>query len=466
MDCPDQFVDSFPPARDDEPQSLRQDIADELADHLECALRRQLITTPDEGRARAQVVGRFGDPQHLARQLWLEAMQEKIMSQRISLAVTILLAAVCLIAVGMMWYSMEHAQATARELVEETRVTNRLLMERLEQLSVQVPSEKTATAATKSPDWNSVEVRLVLGENDGPPAEGFTVRLNRKRSKGGSNEIETVAEERSDPDGIANLGMVPPGKYVMCVMGGSASGEWLSTPVNVLPGSTQSLKIICPPSKLEKAGVAIRVDMPKDLRSKNPYLTLELVLGPRNFSGSEWRSGFNGIEAYDALAIVIIAPDGSVGLTYQGIMSHSSNGEPLQMLPLDSTGQDFAGPDERPLSLFNVDHYLRTIRIGSPIGSISTSIDSTHDNAKPGMVAIKSEWHFLPEQKRIYPGTFLDYRIASRDLATLQKFTAAAEGNSEWQILVPDEFWKQARADLERMQQASRVVPAKILPSY
>lgn len=109
MDWPEEFEQSFPPARDDEPMSLRQDIADELADHLECALRSQLLTTRDEASAQAQVVDHFGDPRHLARQLWLEAMQEKIMSKRVALAVTSLVSTVCVVVVGMMWHVMENA---------------------------------------------------------------------------------------------------------------------------------------------------------------------------------------------------------------------------------------------------------------------------------------------------------------------------------------------------------------------
>ena len=36
MDFGEQMTLKLPPARDDEPDGLRQDIADELADHLVC----------------------------------------------------------------------------------------------------------------------------------------------------------------------------------------------------------------------------------------------------------------------------------------------------------------------------------------------------------------------------------------------------------------------------------------------
>ncbi len=43
----------LPPPRDDEPPSLRQDILDELADHLACAYRRELLRGADATVAKA-----------------------------------------------------------------------------------------------------------------------------------------------------------------------------------------------------------------------------------------------------------------------------------------------------------------------------------------------------------------------------------------------------------------------------
>lgn len=459
MDWPEELTGSLPSARDDEPVSLRQDIADELQDHLQSALQRQRLTTSDEGRARAQVVDRFGNPQHLARRLWFDAMQEKIMSQRLSLAITTLMGVSCLVAVGMMWHVSQQAQATARELIEEARATNQALLDRLTQLSIRSSDDHVTKDAQTSPEWNPFKAHLVIGEKNGPPAEGYIIRLSQKQSKGGVSQFETVAEERSDSDGVADLAPVQPGKYVLSAMGWN-QGEWFSAPVIVLPNSTHRLEIVCPPSKLEKIGVVIRADVPEDLRHKNVYLTAEMILGPRDFSGSEWRTGFSGAEAYDGLAIIIIAPDGRVGVSYQGIMQHTNKGEPLQMLPAAGSEWDFAKPEDHPLTLFVTDHYLRTIRIGTGYGSVAGQPNGV------GSLAIKSEWHFLAEDKRIYPGTFLDYRVASRDLRSLQRFEFAHDGKTEWHLDVPAEFWNQARADLERAQRMTLAVPTQSLPPY
>ena len=56
---PDDLAAELPPPRDDEPESLRQDIIDELTDHLHCAMQRELLAsnsaspTPGERGASA-----------------------------------------------------------------------------------------------------------------------------------------------------------------------------------------------------------------------------------------------------------------------------------------------------------------------------------------------------------------------------------------------------------------------------
>lgn len=71
------IADELPAPRDDEPSSLRQDIADELADHLQSSFVRELHRTPDETSAKQHVFDRFGDPRRVARQLWFDAMKER-----------------------------------------------------------------------------------------------------------------------------------------------------------------------------------------------------------------------------------------------------------------------------------------------------------------------------------------------------------------------------------------------------
>lgn len=79
---PNDVLVDLPAPLDDEPPSVRQDIADELADHLACAYRRELLKTADERTAWQRVLDRFGNPQRIAYQLWFQALWGRIMLNR------------------------------------------------------------------------------------------------------------------------------------------------------------------------------------------------------------------------------------------------------------------------------------------------------------------------------------------------------------------------------------------------
>jgi hypothetical protein len=73
----------LPPPDDFEPPSLRDDIRDELQDHLQCAFRREVLRDGDEPAAQARVLNRFGDPKQLARRLWWQAMWSRVMGKKL-----------------------------------------------------------------------------------------------------------------------------------------------------------------------------------------------------------------------------------------------------------------------------------------------------------------------------------------------------------------------------------------------
>jgi hypothetical protein len=73
----------LPPPDDFEPPSLRDDIRDELEDHLQCAFRREVLRDGDEPAAQARVLNRFGDPNQLARRLWWQAMWSRVMGKKL-----------------------------------------------------------------------------------------------------------------------------------------------------------------------------------------------------------------------------------------------------------------------------------------------------------------------------------------------------------------------------------------------
>jgi len=113
MDLRDGLAAELPAPRDDEPGGLRDDILDELADHLACAYRRELLRGADAATARQRVLERFGDPAALTRRLWFDAMKGKIMAQRILVVCCILLTVISLSLAFVTWNQAVHAQRLA-----------------------------------------------------------------------------------------------------------------------------------------------------------------------------------------------------------------------------------------------------------------------------------------------------------------------------------------------------------------
>ena len=124
MDFRDGLDAELPAPRDDEPGGLRDDILDELADHLWCAYRRELLRGADATNARQRVLERFGDPALLARRLWFDAMRGRIMSQRILVICCILLTVISLSLAFVMWsqtVATQRLAAMERARGEEAR---------------------------------------------------------------------------------------------------------------------------------------------------------------------------------------------------------------------------------------------------------------------------------------------------------------------------------------------------------
>src|SRR5690606_29576342 len=149
---PDDIAAELPAPRDDEPESLRQDIVDELADHLQCALHRELLAgghsspsqqasprresgdSESEHTARQhpqtdvwgspdyawqQVLTRFGSPAHIARQLWWDAMKERVMAQRFTAIMAAITAAAAIAVAILLWRGIDQ-QAQAAAAVQQS----------------------------------------------------------------------------------------------------------------------------------------------------------------------------------------------------------------------------------------------------------------------------------------------------------------------------------------------------------
>ncbi|GMV25854.1 MAG: hypothetical protein AMXMBFR58_18850 [Phycisphaerae bacterium] len=86
-----------------DPAHAQREIDEELAFHLD-QLEQELVesgTPPD--RAAALARRRFGDPHRIARQCRAIVLREQIMTRRIHVAVTVLLALALVAAIGVAW---------------------------------------------------------------------------------------------------------------------------------------------------------------------------------------------------------------------------------------------------------------------------------------------------------------------------------------------------------------------------
>jgi hypothetical protein len=234
MDFRDGLSAELPAPRDDEPRGLRDDILDELADHLACSYRRELMRGADTATARQRVLERFGDPAALARRLWFDAMKGKIMAQRILVACCILLTVISLSLAFVVWNQAVHAQRLAAmanaEMADQMRHAQLLQQQMLEQLQAM----SKATTLPRSPDWIPVSFKLTQGTPDGPPAAGCHGYLGRGNQ--GTNK-EGAIQRVSDDKGAIDFGVVQPGDWEFTLY----SETWRMTgTLNVLPGTSKT----------------------------------------------------------------------------------------------------------------------------------------------------------------------------------------------------------------------------------
>jgi hypothetical protein len=256
---PEISIDDFPPERDDEPSSLRQDIIDELSDHFACALNRELLKNPDAQSAKQRVINQFGDPIKIARQLWLDAMKEKIMSQRIMTGISAVMAVCCIAVVGIAWSMMKQNESLNLKMLEQmAAMGNRpqpaareLDSQFLNQLEVMI-QKQVSQADSSSGALNSITFQLVQEEKDGKPAVGFSGTLSKI---GGAIEDFKV-NAVSDVKGKLEFGRLPWGRYQMTLLA-PWNEKWSVQTFSTLPGRKYEETIVCPAAVPGKVPCAI-----------------------------------------------------------------------------------------------------------------------------------------------------------------------------------------------------------------
>jgi hypothetical protein len=252
-----EITKSLPSPRDDEPASLRQDIVDEIRDHIQCSLRRELLVgRGDETQARQRVLDKFGNPHLVARRLWFQAMWSKIMTQRLVIGSLVCSMAVSITLVVMVGLMLGQMNEQHRDQQREQQVFNAALIEKIG--SMMVPP---ATAAPRDPNWNHLQIKVTVGTKDGPPATGVQIHINRWPRIGENLPKDTYEDRRLiivDHSGVADCGDVQPGAYHILVI--TASNESTMMNFTVKPGTDHLECITVPASLPELTKVSLEVE--------------------------------------------------------------------------------------------------------------------------------------------------------------------------------------------------------------
>ncbi len=273
VDWPEVIIEGFPGPRDGEPPDLRGDIADELNDHLACAMQRELRRTDDPAAAEHAVLDRFGDPKRIARRLWWDAMKEQVMKDRVMIGMMVLTLLICA-AVGFF----------AWQMVQQGQQVNQAILAKLAELNVPARPAAQPEVAT---DWAKVTFRCFEGEGRSKPAANVSILL---KGHPFMDAQEDAITQTTDSQGLATFGPIRPGSYqwAITVPGYDENKNQLA----LYPGRVGECTVNIPSSEQE-ADISFKVNWPEDLKKQGCLLFCNvhpelLKLGDTQWSTWDW----------------------------------------------------------------------------------------------------------------------------------------------------------------------------------
>jgi hypothetical protein len=241
MRWPEAGADPFPFRNRLEPEDLRRDILDELADHLALAAEHEMTRAGQpEDKAWEQALARFGNPDALARRLWWDAMRDRIMRDWIQTGIAAVSAVVVVLAAVFLAYSMRQMQtmqATQTELLKTVK--------------------ELGTGNTPEPGGLALEIEVRRGAAEGPPAAGVRVVLSGKPL--GSDAAEAVLD--TDAEGRARFYPVPQGKYYLEVDDPQSTMK-LNTSHSLFAGTGSTLRILAPDYRAVETRFVVKPELP------------------------------------------------------------------------------------------------------------------------------------------------------------------------------------------------------------
>ena len=449
---PLDLLADLPQPRDDEPSSLRSDIADELADHLQCAFRREVLKDGDREAAQRRALDRFGDPKKLARRLWRQAMWSRMMKQRIVSGLQWMVALTAMLIAGAVFWQQSQMFAELRQARQDEAAQRQALTAKLDQLQLRaglpVPiapaSEPLSDPATyelsAAPttletgfDFNSspsspegpiidpqgpyhapqdvergppvLTLKFVQETEDGPPVSPASVELVDSANvlhQGERNvQFMKVPLTYQTPDGrivttSAERETTIDNKIVFRSLEPDnyqlnvrlAGGEQCQRSVLIRDEKPRELTILCPAPR-KKAPVPITIKpLPEKLRQKKFDVSLHVWVAPVELGQARWIT--------PNLPNQLISFDGQTGLATA--IDASSSGQHLDL-------SDLPG-DER--------------RVFLPVGTVQYQFRACERLEGPGGVPIY-EWP-----------------ISGHEESSLQHTVEADE--AAWELELPQEF--------------------------
>jgi hypothetical protein len=247
MSWREEAEQGLPSPRRNEPGHLRQDILDELTDHLAFAAEReQERGAKTDAEIRQRVLEQFGNPMTIARKLWFDAMKETIMRDWIQ---TIVIGIMCVAVVGFMTLVYKQMQTTSNAMLSAL-------------------NDRPTLAEDLYP---SIEVHLHRGSVDGPPVDGVQIRFRGKMF----NEESQSFNEVTESDGIFEFGPIRPGSYSLEFTDASTDMSMYHTTVLF---SGEGTKVIHIPVPSEKDNVLLDMDIPLPKYIDNSYQRVLLTM--------------------------------------------------------------------------------------------------------------------------------------------------------------------------------------------
>ncbi len=259
---------NWPAPQPDEPESLRQDILDELNDHLQSAYDHELIKTGDNQTAAARVLDRFGDPAEIARQLWWDAMKGPAMRQMLLVVVSAVSTTLSIAALGgLVWFASAWQSANTRlgELQRELAQNAMQQQADRESLRQELTAQFASQLAARG-EANATFLPLklrVIGETSRTP---ITQPLSFELTPPLPAPIPKPSEVKGDL--IYDFGLVPPGNYTIRYMA-TQNAPWMGTQsIWVRPGNPEIIETTYPdPDVLKPGRLRIDLGVPDDLRT-------------------------------------------------------------------------------------------------------------------------------------------------------------------------------------------------------